>query len=129
MVHNKILCIFATDKQNNNNLERCGTPKKRQKIMTRSIVTFKKNGNIEILGTKVGVWEYENVWENQGKKDKCGNHLVRGLWHAYTIDGQKITDYTRNEVKKTILMLGNGLMKAARIMSDEQKQTNINNAE
>lgn len=91
------------------------------------MVTFKQNGNIEIMGVKVGVWQQEDMWARYGRGYK-GARVVHYQYHAYLISGQKMTDYTRNELKERIRNKLFGLMSDARRLSEEQKQLNINNA-
>ena len=96
--------------------------------MAKSIITFKQNGNIELMGTKLGIWSYEDIWGTQGRRDKSGNSLVKGFWHAHLVDGSHIMDYTRNDVKKAVTMRAIDLVKVANTLSEEQKQINICNA-
>lgn len=91
------------------------------------MVTFKQNGNIEIMGVKVGVWQQEDMWAQYGRGYK-GARFVHYQYHAYLISGLKMTDYTRNELKERIRNKLFGLMSDARRLSEEQKQLNINNA-
>ena len=95
--------------------------------MTKSIITFKQNGNIELMGIKLGVWSYEDVWATKGRGHR-GCHNVKCLWYASLIDGTRIIDYTRKEVKSAITMRAVELMKLANNLTEEEKQLNICNA-
>lgn len=96
--------------------------------MAKSIIIFNQNGNISIGATKVGVWSYDNIEAARGRYDDSGNRLVKGLWHAYLINGEHVVDYTRKEVKETVEKRWKDLLEKARTLTEEQKQQNISNA-
>lgn len=96
--------------------------------MGKSLVTFKQNGDITIGTTKMGVWYYEDIWATQGRRNESGVALVKGLWHAYLINGKHIIDYTRKEVKETVEKQWKDLWEKARTLTEEQKKLNICNA-
>ena len=91
--------------------------------------TFKRNGEILAGGILVGIWWYQNIWEEQGgRRDASGNLTVKGLWHYADITGQHNWGYKKADLTGYLLRDWEKLMKAHRELTEEQKWININNA-
>ena len=85
---------------------------------------FKQNGNIDWMGTRLGIWSVEEL----GGRDESGNRLVPRFWHVYTIAGRHFFGYRKSECLAYLYRSMHDILVAARTLSEEQQQLNINNA-
>ena len=93
-------------------------------------IILKQNGDICIFGMRVGRWERQDIWkENGGKYDRSGNRLVECFYHAWFINGKaSLHNYTRRELKAYVMDNFKELVKYYHSMSDKAAEIAIRHA-